>query len=203
MEKNLSSLLASIRFKSSMFTHAKVLWSWGVTCENCPPRVYIYPSCWSLSSFQIGLSWQEEEFKMFSLAAISIKAWLSFPKYFFSSFLSWLEGKEGQKQCACNQRKREQSFGPCCKDMWNFAPKINITTWLILVEFFYFLWHWGQKWKIPLKIFSFHTINQACLSLSPLCSRRHSPLLCRRCAKQSALLRCMLYRIPKVMSSDF
>ena len=111
-EKKKSSLLASIRFKSSMFTHAKVLWSWGVTCENCPPRVYIYPSCWSLSSFQIGLSWQEEEFKMFSLAAISIKAWLSFPKYFSSSFLSWLEGKEGQKQCACNQRKREQSFGP-------------------------------------------------------------------------------------------
>ena len=69
--------LPSIRFKSSMFTHAKVLWSWGVTCENCPSRVYIYPSCWSLSSFQIGLSWQEEEFKMFSLAAISIKAWLS------------------------------------------------------------------------------------------------------------------------------
>ena len=111
-EKNPPPLLSSIRFKSSMFTHAKVLWSWGVTCENCPSRVYIYPSCWSLSSFQIGLSWQEEEFKMFSLAAISIKAWLSFPKYFFSSFLSWLEGKEGQKQCACNQRKREQSFGP-------------------------------------------------------------------------------------------
>ena len=76
-EKNPPPLLSSIRFKSSMFTHAKVLWSWGVTCENCPSRVYIYPSCWSLSSFQIGLSWQEEEFKMFSLAAISIKAWLS------------------------------------------------------------------------------------------------------------------------------
>ena len=110
-KKNLPSLLLFVlKAQCSLMqrcfdlevSHAKI----------APPRVYIYPSCWSLSSFQIGLSWQEEEFKMFSLAAISIKAWLSFPKYFFSSFLSWLEGKEGQKQCACNQRKREQSFGP-------------------------------------------------------------------------------------------
>ena len=36
-----------------------------------------------------------------------------FLKYFLSSiFFSWLRVEKGQKQCACNQRKREQSFGP-------------------------------------------------------------------------------------------